>query len=30
MEHYELYMEEELVQMYRDGDERAVEAIMER
>ena len=30
MEHYELYMDEELVQMYRDGDERAVEAIMER
>ena len=30
MEHYELYRDEELVQMYRDGDERAVEAIMER
>ena len=30
MEHYELYSDEELVSMYRDGDERAVDAIMER
>ncbi len=30
MEHYELYSDEELVSMYRNGDERAVDAIMER
>ena len=29
MEHYELYSDEELVSMYRNGDERAVDAIMD-
>ena len=30
MKHYELYKDEELVSMYRDGDARAVDEIMER
>ena len=30
MKHYELYKDEELVNMYRDGDARAVDEIMER
>ena len=28
MKHYELYKDEELVSMYRDGDARAVDEIM--
>lgn len=30
MEHYKLYSDEELVKMYREGDARAVDALMER